>query len=92
MSKKNRKYREHWYSGITEAILMLVPGSKLYRTMPARRARTGYRFILPFIIGFIVFMMIPMVNSLRMSLSHVDILTGGMTPANETSFSLRLSA
>ena len=53
MSKKNRKYREHWYSGITEAIQMYIPGNKLYHTMPARRARTGTLFILPFIIGFI---------------------------------------
>ena len=38
MSKKNRVYREHWYSGIVEAFQMLIPGNKVYRTMPARRA------------------------------------------------------
>ena len=48
MSKKNRKYREHWYSGITEAFQMFFPGSKIYHTIPARRARTGVLFILPF--------------------------------------------
>nr|AHF24948.1 sugar ABC transporter permease [uncultured bacterium Contig1477] len=90
MSKKNRKYREHWYSGITEAFQMMVPGNKIYRTMPARRARTGYRFILPFIIGFLVFMLYPMVNSLMMSFSHVDILTGTLTPANESGLVITL--
>ncbi len=87
MSKKNRKYREHWYSGITEAFQMLVPGNKLYRTMPARRARTGYRFILPFIIGFLVFMIRPMILSMRMSLSQVNILTGALTPNGTANYS-----
>ncbi len=58
MSKKNRRRREHWYSGITEAVQMLVPGNKMYRTIQARRARTGYRFIQPFIIGFLVLSLI----------------------------------
>ena len=82
MSKKNRKYREHWYSGIVESFQLLIPtpGNKLYRTIQGRRARTGYRFILPFIIGFLVFMLRPMILSMRMSLSQVNILTGEMTP------------
>ena len=80
MSKKNRVYREHWYSGIVEAFQMMIPGNKIYRTIPARRARTGYRFILPFIIGFLVFMIRPMILSVRMSMSQVNILTGAMTP------------
>ena len=80
MSKtKYKKYREHWYSGITEAVQMLVPGNKVYRTIAARRARTGYRFILPFIIGFLVFMLRPLILSLQMSFSQVNILTGAMT-------------
>ena len=56
MSKNDRKIREHWYSGITEAFQMYLPGSKVYHTIPARRARIGTLFILPFIIGFIAFM------------------------------------
>ena len=79
MSKKNRKYREHWYSGITEAFQMFIPGNKLYRTIPARRARTGYLFILPFIIGFIFFMVKPLYVSMQMSLSRYVINTGEMT-------------
>ena len=77
MSKNTRKRREHWYSGITEAIQMYVPGNKLYHTMPARRARTGTLFILPFIIGFIFFMVRPLVLSLQMSLNTVDLIRGG---------------
>ena len=86
MSKKNRVYREHWYSGIVEAFQMLIPGNKVYRTMPARRARTGYLFILPFIIGFLLFMIRPMILSVKMSMSQVNILTGAMTPVGFSNF------
>ena len=41
-------------------------------TMAKRRARTGYMFILPFIIGFILFMVKPMILSLRMAFSETD--------------------
>ena len=77
MSKQARKYREHWYSGITEAIQMFVPGNKVYHTMPAKRARTGVLFILPFIIGFIFFMVRPLILSLQMSLNEVNLVRGG---------------
>ena len=86
MSKTYKKYREHWYSGITEAVQMMIPGNKIYRTMAARRARTGYRFILPFIIGFLVFMIRPLILSVRMSLSQVNILTGALTPIGIDNF------
>lgn len=79
MSKKNRKYREHWYSGITEAFQMFVPGNKLHRTIRAKRARTGFLFILPFVIGFIFFMLQPLYVSMQMSLSRYVINTGEMT-------------
>ena len=76
---KNRKYREHWYSGITEAIQMYVPGNRIYRTMEARRARIGTLFILPFIIGFLAFMVRPLITSLEMSFSKVNVVAGTMT-------------
>lgn len=76
MSKKNKVPREHWYSGFTEAITKFVPGTKEYGTMRARDARTGYKFILPFIIGFIVFMLYPLIISLQMSLSTVTLESG----------------
>jgi ABC-type sugar transport system permease subunit len=57
--------------------MMYVPGNKLYHTMPARRARTGTLFILPFIIGFVFFMIRPLVLSLQMSLNQVDLIRGG---------------
>ena len=76
MSKKQRKYREHWYSGITDAIRMYIPGNSIYHTMPARRARIGTLFILPFIIGFIFFMINPLILSMRMSLSEVRLVPG----------------
>lgn len=42
-----------------------------------RRARVGYLFILPFIIGFIFFMVKPLYDSLKMSLSEVVLTTSG---------------
>ena len=45
-------------------------------TMQARRARTGYLFILPFIIGFVLFMAKPMIQSLVMSFNDVKIVPG----------------
>ena len=77
---KNCKYREHWYSGITEALRMYIPGNPLYHTMPARRARTGTLFVLPFIIGFLAFMVRPLIMSFQMSLSSVNVVAGTMEP------------
>ena len=45
-------------------------------TMQQRRARTGYKFILPFIIGFVLFMVKPMIQSLMMSFNNVKIIPG----------------
>ena len=45
-------------------------------TMQARRARTGYLFILPFIIGFVLFMLKPMIQSLTMSFNRVQRIPG----------------
>ena len=45
-------------------------------TMQTRRARTGYMFILPFIIGFVLFMAKPMIQSLVMSFNDVKIVPG----------------
>ena len=42
-----------------------------------RRALYGYLFILPFIIGFIFFMVDPLIQSLKMALSDVTISTQG---------------
>ena len=42
-----------------------------------RRAVYGYLFILPFIIGFVFFMVKPLVQSLMMALSDVTISTNG---------------
>jgi len=45
-------------------------------TMQQRRARTGYLFILPFIIGFVLFMLRPMIQSLTMSFNNVTLVPG----------------
>ena len=56
-------------------------------TMQQRRARTGYMFILPFIIGFVLFMARPLIQSLIMSFNDVVLVPGqgySMTAANRT--------
>ena len=79
---KNRVKRNHWYEGITEAVQMYIPGNKVYRTIQARRARTGTLFILPLIIGFLLFMVRPLYPSFLMSLSKVVVVEGTMSPFN----------
>ena len=74
MSKKKKNDRESW--GFSESILTFIPGTKVYGTMRARHARQGVMFILPFIIGFLVFMLTPMVESVIMSFSNVKLIPG----------------
>ena len=52
---------------------------KIVKTLRARRAITGYCFILPFIIGFIMFMAKPLVQSFYMSFCDVKVI-GGVNP------------
>ncbi len=49
----------------------------LHLSMRGKRAVSGYLFILPFIIGFVVFMMVPLFTSLEMSFSQVIVTSGG---------------
>lgn len=50
-------------------------------TLASKNAITGYLFILPFIIGFLAFLVVPLCESLRMSFSDVEInpSAGGFT-------------
>ncbi len=45
-------------------------------TMQARRARTGYLFVMPFIIGFVLFMAKPLIQSLSMTFNEVTLVPG----------------
>ncbi len=51
--------------------------------MAKRRAVTGYLFILPFVIGFLFFILSPLLSSVQMSLSKVSLggETGGISMA-----------
>ena len=80
---KDRKHN-HWYEGITEAVQMYIPGNRMYRTIQARRARTGTLFILPLIIGFLAFMVRPLFLSLQMSMIKAAEVEGPMSPFNLT--------
>lgn len=67
---------EHWYDGILDAIRIYIPGNSTFRTMRARNARIGTLFILPFIIGFLVFMCKPLVESFIFSFNDVQLVPG----------------
>jgi ABC-type sugar transport system permease subunit len=47
--------------------------NKLTLTMEGRNALAGYLFLLPFVIGFLSFMVLPIIESLRMVFSRVRI-------------------
>jgi ABC-type sugar transport system permease subunit len=47
--------------------------NKVSLTLEGKNAVTGYLFLLPFIIGFIAFMFLPILESLRMVFSNVSI-------------------
>lgn len=49
---------------------------KKQKNLQRRRAVTGYLFILPFIIGFLAFMIVPLFESFRMSFSNVIVASG----------------
>jgi ABC-type sugar transport system permease subunit len=49
--------------------------NKLSLTLEGKNAVTGYLFLLPFIIGFLAFMFLPILESLRMVFSNVTIDT-----------------
>ena len=47
-------------------------------TLRTKRSITGYLFILPFIIGFLLFILSPLISSIQMSFSEVTISTTGV--------------
>ncbi len=51
--------------------------SRRHLSMRAKRSISGYLFILPFIIGFVVFMAAPLFMSLEMSFSLVNVSANG---------------
>ncbi len=71
---RQRSSREKW--SLRESVLTFIPGNEVYGTMRSRNARHGVMFILPFIIGFLVFMLTPMVESVIMSVSNVKLIPG----------------
>ena len=73
---KHNVIHEHWYDAILDAFRIYIPGNSTYRTMRARSARTGTLFIVPFIIGFLVFMCKPLVESFIMSFNDVTLIPG----------------
>ena len=79
MSAKTQKAPNPNRWSLSETFLTFIPGNKTFRTMRSRNARRGVLFILPFIIGFLVFMVRPMIDSFWMSFNDVTIAAGGGT-------------
>ena len=65
---------ESW--SLKEGFGVFAPWTDAYKTMRGRNARTGVRFIMPFIIGFLVFMLMPLIQSLQFSLNDVTLIPG----------------
>ncbi|MDE6607155.1 MAG: sugar ABC transporter permease [Lachnospiraceae bacterium] len=57
---------------------MRMKKKKKYTGLQQRKAIAGYLFILPFIIGFLVFMVQPLFQSLYMSFSKVELGAGSV--------------
>ena len=74
MAKRKKDKRQRW--SISDTFSALIPLNENYDTMRSRGARTGLLFILPLIIGFLVFMLSPLIQSLSMSLSQVTLVAG----------------
>ncbi len=59
------------------------PINEVQTTLVQKRAITGYMFLLPFIVGFLLFFLTPAIKSLVFSFSIVDVHgTGGYTIKN----------
>ncbi len=75
-AKKNKMINpEHW--GWKETFQTFIPGNDTFHTMRSRNARHGVLFILPFIIGFLLFMARPLVQSFLFSFQEVTLAQGG---------------
>ncbi len=74
MAKRKKDKRERW--GFRDSVTALLPLNENYDTMRSRGARTGYLFILPFVLGFLLFMLTPLIQSVWMSLNEVVLVPG----------------
>ena len=57
-----------------------MKGQKKLAGLQKRKAIAGYLFILPFVIGFLVFMIKPLAQSLYMSFCDVQVGAGSFAP------------
>ena len=76
MSTHRRKKEKHERWGFMESLSALLPLNDEYDSMRSRNARTGVLFVLPFILGFLLFMVTPLIQSVIMSLNKVVLVPG----------------
>ncbi len=74
MARKKKDKSQRW--SLADGLTALLPINDNFDTMRSRNARTGYLFILPLIIGFLVFEISPLVQSVAMSLNKVTLVPG----------------
>ena len=72
--RRKKEKRERW--SFADGITALLPLGENYDTMRSRNARTGVLFVMPFILGFLVFMVSPLIQSIAMSFSTVRLNPG----------------
>lgn len=73
---KTKANRQNSWS-LKESVLTFIPGNATFKSMRSRNARHGVAFIAPFIIGFLVFMLVPLAQSFMMSFNDVTLAQGG---------------
>ncbi len=67
----------HQTVGGWKGMVYSMKWQKKYKGLQRRKAISGYLFIMPFIIGFLTFMVKPFFQSLYMSFCKVEISSGG---------------
>lgn len=65
-------------SSVTQPNVKLTPPRKKRVTYAQKKARWGFIYILPWLLGFIFFFLIPLITSLRYSLSKIEANSDGI--------------
>lgn len=74
--RRQKQHRPPLKQRTLEAVQMYIPyrDNSIYRTIRGRNARIGTLFILPFILGFLIFMVKPLVESFIMTFNDVKLI------------------
>jgi ABC-type sugar transport system permease subunit len=68
---------------MTQDIKMKAPKRRKNASLDKRKARAGWIFVLPFVLGFVLIYLPIIIDSIKYSFCHMVILGGGQKPAFE---------